>query len=70
MDIPAIMTKRLIDVDDDALAAARAEFGTSTIKDTVNTALRNAAADRASRLDGSISVLGDVELEDRSEAWR
>ena len=70
MDILGLMTKRLIDVDDDALAAARAEFGTSTIKDTVNTALRNAAAERASSLDGAIDILGDVELENRSEAWR
>jgi len=35
------MTKRLIDVDDDALDAARAQLGTRTIKDTVNEALRS-----------------------------
>jgi len=37
------MTKSLIDVDDEALAEAAALFGTRTKKDTVNTALREAA---------------------------
>jgi Arc/MetJ family transcription regulator len=34
------MTKRLIDVDDEVLEAARQVLGTETIKDTVNFALR------------------------------
>jgi Arc/MetJ family transcription regulator len=34
------MTKRLIDVEDEVLEAARRVLGTQTIKDTVNTALR------------------------------
>ncbi|AZS71139.1 MULTISPECIES: type II toxin-antitoxin system VapB family antitoxin [Streptomyces] len=38
------MTKMLIDIDDEALAAAQEAFGTSTKKDTVNTALIEAAA--------------------------
>ena len=33
------MTKRLIDVDDDKLAAVRLALGTKTVKATVNTAL-------------------------------
>ena len=37
------MTKSLIDLDDEALAEAAALFGTKTKKDTVNTALREAA---------------------------
>jgi Arc/MetJ family transcription regulator len=37
------MTKRLIDLDDEALDEAAALFGTKTKKDTVNTALREAA---------------------------
>jgi Arc/MetJ family transcription regulator len=37
------MTKSLIDLDDEALAEAAAFFGTTTKKDTVNTALREAA---------------------------
>lgn len=40
------MTKRLVDIDDDALEAARAELGTKTNVDTVNTALREIAGRR------------------------
>lgn len=42
------MTKRLVDIDDDVLARAREALGTTTLKDTVNTALDEArkAADR------------------------
>lgn len=36
------MTKVLVDIDDDALADAAKVFGTTTKKDTVNTALREA----------------------------
>ncbi len=36
--------KHLVDLDEDALGSARAALGTGTIKDTVNTALRRAAA--------------------------
>lgn len=64
------MTKRLIDVDDAALDAARAELGTRTIKDTVNEALRRAAAARHARLDEGLDVLANADLEDRSTAWR
>jgi Arc/MetJ family transcription regulator len=34
------MTKRLIDIDDEALDQARRALGTSTLKDTVNESLR------------------------------
>ena len=64
------MTKRLIDVDDMALAAARARLRTHTIKDTVNTALRAAADERSEQLDEALSVLADADLEDRAAAWR
>lgn len=64
------VTKRLIDVDDVALDAARAELGTRTIKDTVNEALRRAAAARQSKLDQALAVLASAELDDRSTAWR
>jgi Arc/MetJ family transcription regulator len=33
------VTKRLVDIDDNVLAEARAALGTSTLKDTVNGAL-------------------------------
>jgi len=64
------MTKRLIDVDDDALDAARAKLGTSTIKDTVNQALRRAARERATELAAALSTLSQADLDDRTEAWR
>jgi Arc/MetJ family transcription regulator len=64
------VTKRLIDVDDDALDAARAQLGTTTIKDTVNAALRNAARQRSADLADALSVLAEAELDDRSTAWR
>ena len=63
------MTKRLIDVDDDALDAERARLGTITIKDTVNEALCNAARDRSTQLASALSVLTDANLDDRSAAW-
>lgn len=47
------MTKRLIDVDDQVLEAARRVLGTTTIKDTVNSALRASveAAERRQHVD-------------------
>jgi Arc/MetJ family transcription regulator len=39
----AIMTKVLVDVDDDALAEASTLLGTKTKKDTINAALRETA---------------------------
>jgi Arc/MetJ family transcription regulator len=64
------VTKRLIDVDDDALDAARARLGTRTIKDTVNEALRMAAEERRAQLDQALSVLAAADLDDRVTAWR
>lgn len=64
------MTKRLIDVDDDALAAARTQLGTRTIKDTVNQALRHAVTARRAALDDALDVLAGYEPLDRSQAWR
>jgi len=64
------MTKRLVDVDDQALDAARSELGTTTIKDTVNEALRRAGRERADRVHRGIAILRDAHLEDRDAAWR
>jgi Arc/MetJ family transcription regulator len=36
------MAKHLVDLDEELLGAARAEVGTTTIKDTVNESLRRA----------------------------
>ncbi len=64
------MAKHLVDLDDEALSAARAELGTTTIKDTVNEALRRATAERAVRISIALDVLAKATLDDREDAWR
>lgn len=64
------MSKRLVDIDDEALSAARAQLGTNTIKDTVNQALRRAAHSRGKAVKSSLDVLSRAELDRREEAWR
>ncbi len=64
------MTKHLVDIDDETLGAARAEMGTSTLKDTVNEALRRAAATRDDRVSRALDTLAGADLVDREEAWR
>jgi Arc/MetJ family transcription regulator len=64
------MAKHLVDLDDAALSAARAELGTTTIKDTVNEALRRATAERAERIRNALDVLANAPLDDREDAWR
>jgi Arc/MetJ family transcription regulator len=64
------MTKRLIDIDEDALAAARASLGTRTLKDTVNESLRLVAKNRSAQLESALTDLAGFDLDDRSDAWR
>ena len=64
------MAKHLIDIDEKALSAARAELGTDTIKATVNEALRAACQVRAPRVAAALDALADAELVDREHAWR
>lgn len=64
------MTKRLVDIDDDALGAARAELGTATLKDTVNEALRCAAAGRDKRVSEALDTLARASLASREDSWR
>ena len=64
------MAKHLVDLDDVALSAARAELGTTTIKDTVNEALRRTTAERAQRISSALDVLAGADLDDREDAWR
>jgi Arc/MetJ family transcription regulator len=64
------IAKHLIDLDEAALRAARAELGTGTIKDTVNAALRQATSRRERRVAAALDVLADASAEDRSQAWR
>ena len=65
-----VVSKHLIDVDDQALSAARAELGTTTIKDTVNEALRRATSERSRRIHQALDALAGADLEDREHAWR
>ena len=64
------MAKHLVDIDDDALGAARAELGTETIKETVNEALRRVSRSRRKSVSKAIDVLVRARLEDRDRAWR
>ncbi len=63
------MTKHLVDIDEEALAAAQAELGTPTMKETVNEALRRASARRSERVAESLTRLGRRRLPPREEAW-
>lgn len=64
------MGKHLVDIDEQALRAARAELGTDTIKATVNRALRQACGDQASKVKKCLDVLAGADLARRDEAWR
>ena len=64
------MAKHLIDLDEEALGGAQAEMGTTTIKDTVNRALRQATAARRQRVLSALDVFAQASLADRSQAWR
>ena len=64
------MSKHLVDIDDEALGAARARLGTETIKDTVNEALRQVSQGRRKEVERSIGILVRAKLEDRDRAWR
>lgn len=64
------MSKHLVDIDDEALSAAKAQLQTATIKETVNEALRIAAAGRNEEVAVALDVLAKAKLADRDEAWR
>jgi Arc/MetJ family transcription regulator len=62
------MAKHLVDLDEDALCAARAELGTTTIKDTVNEALYRATNERRERVRKALDVLAAASIGDREDA--
>jgi Arc/MetJ family transcription regulator len=62
--------KHLIDIDERALEMARAELGTTTIKETVNAALHRATSHRAQHVAAALDSLAAATLEDRAAAWR
>ena len=64
------MSKHLVDIDEEALMAARAKLGSATIKETVNRALRLAGEDHRRKLKRRLDSLADADLADREQAWR
>jgi Arc/MetJ family transcription regulator len=64
------VSKHLVDIDEQALSAARSELGTRTIKETVNRALRQAVGDRDERVTNAFAVLANSDLASREDAWR
>lgn len=64
------MAKHLVDIDENALAAAQAELGTANMKETVNEALRRAGTARDDRVREALGRLGRRNLPPRQEAWR
>jgi len=68
------MTKTLIEIDDEYLAAAQQVLGTATKKDTVNAALREVTALAARRRDlHRLTSRGLPDLEDEDvmqAAWQ
>ena len=64
------MSKYLVDIDESALRAARSEFGTRTIKETVNRALHQAGKDRERAVKKSFDLLARSDLASREDAWR
>ena len=68
------MTKRLIDLDDELLAAAQRELNTTGVSDTVRAALQQAAT-RSARArqvtwlrEGGLAAMADPAR--RDEVWR
>ena len=64
------MAKHLVDIDEEALAAAQAEMHTRTMKETVNEALRRVGAARTDRVAEALTRLGRRHRPPREEAWR
>jgi len=65
--------KHLVDMDDDLLQEAMRVLGTSTIKGTVDEALREITnrkqAEREEAFHRLAQLARDIPLADRSEAW-
>ena len=64
------MGKHLVDIDEEALQAARAKLGSETIKETVNTALRQAGDGHRQTVKRRLDLLSRADLAAREQAWR
>ena len=65
-----VVAKHLVDVDEDALDDAKRELGTSTIKDTINLALRRSGARRRDDIKRQLDLLARADFAPRDQAWR
>ena len=54
------MAKTLVDIDEELLAEATTALGTSTKKDTVNSALRFAVDESRARRERALAVLQEI----------
>jgi hypothetical protein len=63
------MAKHLVDIDEEALRAARAKLGTETIMDTVNRALVRAGEGHRRTVREHVDVLAAADLARREQAW-
>jgi Arc/MetJ family transcription regulator len=63
------MTRRFVGIDDDLLAIAQGSLGTTTIKATVNEALRLAGASRVSPIEKALDDLAMMTTIDRADPW-
>jgi len=70
------MTKRLVDIDDEVLDEAKRALGTTTLKDTINSSLRESVAaarrreitkEDLQRVGELLTDLGDPEV--MAKAW-
>jgi Arc/MetJ family transcription regulator len=64
------MSKHLVDIDENALRAARTELGTRTIKETVNRALSQAGRDRERTVKEALDWFAHKDFAPREDAWR
>jgi len=64
------MGKHLVDIDEEALRAARARLGSATIKETVNRALRRAGDEHREAVKRRLDLLARADLAEREQAWR
>jgi Arc/MetJ family transcription regulator len=64
------VSKHLVDIDEEALRAARRKLGSKTIKETVNRALSQAGGEHRRAVKKRLDVLARADLADRGQAWR
>jgi Arc/MetJ family transcription regulator len=64
------MGKHLVDIDEEALRAARARLGSATIKETVNRALCQAGDEHREAVKRRLDLLAGADLAEREQAWR